>query len=430
MAANAWQRALQLAAQTPASRNRYADFLRAASILVVVLGHWTMAAPVARQGTVELGHMLDVAPWTRWLTWALQVMPIFFIVGGFSNSISWSRNLERGGTYAGWLGSRLQRLTAPIMPLLVFWATLGMAAHFGSVAPQMLRIGSQIALVPTWFLAVYVMVIMLVPLTHGAWRRFGLSSFGGIALAAVVIDGLAFGAGWTVLRWANYAFIWTAVHQLGYAWREGRLDGWRRPAMALGGFVGLLLLVLRGPFPVSMVGVPGEEVSNSLPPTIALLALGIMQAGIVLALEGPIRRALEGRRMWAATVLINSSIMTLYLWHSTVLVLVIGLLVKLDGLALTLEPGSGAWWASRVLWAAFLAALLLPVMALLGRFERQTAGAGPSPSGLGRPLLAAGLFCVGVAILSLKGVGGGGPLGIRSWAVALPLLGGWLARSR
>lgn len=434
--AGAWQRALELADQTPATRNRYADFLRAASILVVVLGHWTMAAPFAREGAVELGHMLDLAPWTRWLTWALQVMPTFFVVGGFSNAISWSRNRERGGTYATWLSSRLIRLTAPVMPLLLFWAALGMAAHFGRVAPQMLRMGSQIALVPTWFLAVYVMVILVVPLTHAAWRRFGLASCVTLALAAVAIDALAFGAGLSVLRWANYAFVWAAVHQLGYAWHAGRLEGWRRPALAVGGFLALLALVLRGPFPVSMVGVPGEEVSNSLPPTIALLALGVMQAGFVLSFEAPARAWLDGRRAWAATVLVNASIMTLYLWHSTVLVLVIGLLVKLDGLGLTLEPGTATWWISRVPWALLLAAILLPVMALLGRFERAPGGKGvqrdPSAqvglTGTVRPLAAAVLFCLGVAVLSLHGVGGAGPLGIRAWAVALPLAGGWLAR--
>ena len=89
---SAWQRALALAAQTPASRNRYADFLRAASILVVILGHWLMAAPHIANGEPRFTHMLDLAPWTRWLTWGLQVMPLFFIVGagGPGRRPSWS----------------------------------------------------------------------------------------------------------------------------------------------------------------------------------------------------------------------------------------------------------------------------------------------------------------------------------------------------
>lgn len=426
---SAWSRALTLADSTPATRNRFADFLRAASILVVVLGHWLMAAPYVGAGTPELGHMLDVSPWTRWLTWALQVMPIFFLVGGFSNAISWSRAQERGEDYSVWLTSRLRRLVAPVLPLVLFWALLGMAAHFGNVAPQVLRLGSQVALVPTWFLSVYLMVILLVPLTFGAWRRLGMGSFALLALGAVIVDALAFGANLATLRWVNYAFVWAAVHQLGYGWQDGRLRSWRRPALAVGGFISLLSLVRWGPFPISMVGVPGEEISNSLPPTVALLALGILQAGLVLTFEHPVRRWLGRRRVWAATVLINANIMTLFLWHSTILVVVIGLLVKLGGPGLGLEPGTAVWWWARLPWVALLASVLLPVMGLLGRFERPPA-AKTVPRGPWIPLLGAALFCLGIAVLALKGVGGDGPLGIRAWAVALPLAAGLLARGR
>jgi len=425
----AWSRALELADQTPEDRNRYADFLRAASILVVVVGHWTMAAPWVREGEPQLGHMLDIAPWTQWLTWGLQVMPTFFVVGGFSNAISWSKTLERGGSFAAWLASRLRRLTGPVVPLLVFWAILGIAAHFGGIDPETLKVSSQIALVPTWFLSVYVVAILLVPVTWWAWQKLGMGSVALLALSAVAVDSLAFGAGFAVLRWINYLFVWTAVHQLGYAWREGRLDGWRRPALAVGGFVGILLLVTRGPYPVSMVGVPGQEISNTLPPTIALLALGIMQAGLVLCFEAPIQRWLDGRKPWAATVLVNASIMTLYLWHSTVLVLVIALLVQLGGPGLGIEPGTAQWWLARVPWVILLAAILFPVMGLLGRYERP----GPAPAQappLWRPLLGALCFCLGIAFLSFSGVGDDSLLGIRTWAVALPLVGAVLAGVR
>ena len=85
-----WSRARALAERTPETRNRYVDFLRAASITIVVLGHWSVAAAyVSDDGQLQLGDMLSLAPWTQWLTWVLQVMPIFFIVGGYSNGISW-----------------------------------------------------------------------------------------------------------------------------------------------------------------------------------------------------------------------------------------------------------------------------------------------------------------------------------------------------
>ena len=86
----AWARARDMALQAPPERNRYVDFLRALSILAVVVGHWLVAAPYMKDGAVEGGHLLGILPWTQWLTWGFQVMPLFFLVGGFSNGISWA----------------------------------------------------------------------------------------------------------------------------------------------------------------------------------------------------------------------------------------------------------------------------------------------------------------------------------------------------
>jgi hypothetical protein len=45
----AWSRIAELADRTPPSRNRYVDFLRAMSMLVVIVGHWLAAAPYSTQ---------------------------------------------------------------------------------------------------------------------------------------------------------------------------------------------------------------------------------------------------------------------------------------------------------------------------------------------------------------------------------------------
>ena len=80
-----WSRAAEMAAKAPPERNRYVDFLRAFSILAVVVGHWLVAAPYMQDGAVQGGHLLGILPWTQWLTWGFQVMPLFFLVGGYSN---------------------------------------------------------------------------------------------------------------------------------------------------------------------------------------------------------------------------------------------------------------------------------------------------------------------------------------------------------
>src|SRR5262249_41117263 len=100
----AWSRVAELVDRTPPSRNRYVDFLRAMSMLVVIVGHWLAAAPYFdATNTLTASHILRVAPWTAWLTWIVQVMPIFFMVGGYANGISWRAARRDGKSYAAWL---------------------------------------------------------------------------------------------------------------------------------------------------------------------------------------------------------------------------------------------------------------------------------------------------------------------------------------
>jgi len=64
---------------TPDSRNRAVDLYRAIALLFVVLGHWLAAAVwVEPDGTLRFNTILAVADWTHWLTWIVQVMPVFF----------------------------------------------------------------------------------------------------------------------------------------------------------------------------------------------------------------------------------------------------------------------------------------------------------------------------------------------------------------
>ena len=423
-----WSRAAAVAARTPESRNRYVDFLRALSIGAVVVGHWIQAAPYTGGGDIALSSALEHQSWTRWLTWVFQVMPIFFLVGGYSNGVSWRSASDRGKSYAEWLETRLRRLLGPVLALLAVWVLLGVGMGLGGVDAGLVGDLSQMALIPIWFLAVYVMVVLIVPLTYAAWRRYGLWSFWVLVAAAVVDDVLFLAADLTVVGWANYAFIWVAVHQLGYAWRDGYAAGLRRGAAwaALGG-AALIGMVTLGPYPVSMVSVPGDEISNSLPPKLPMLALALVHTGLLLSIEGPMRRWLDRAVPWTATVLVNGMIMTIFLWHLTAATLVVGAALLLGGAGLGVDPASGGWWAVRPLWLAVYAMALVPCALAFGRLERG-AGGGQSRPGW---LLATGgtVACAGLALLALDGIAadGAGPLGLRLWVLALPFVGAALA---
>jgi hypothetical protein len=424
-----WSQARKLADRTPPERNRYVDLLRAVSIAAVVFGHWLIAAPWIDGGKLKLDHLLALQPATQWLTLLFQVMPVFFLVGGYSNAASWEAALRRGTPYGEWAGGRVRRLVGPVLPLVAAWVVLALVFRAFGVHPEMVRQGSTLALVPIWFLAVYLLVVLLVPWTRRAWSRFGIASYWALVAGAVVVDVARFAGGHRpAVGWINYVLVWTAVHQLGYLWRDGRLAGPRRALpWAVGGVAAWLLLARFGPYPISMVGVPGEEISNTLPPDVMLLALGAAQAGLLLAIEAPMRRWLARSGPWTATVLVNASIMSVYLWHLTALALLVGAAKLGGGVGLHLVPGTGAWWAARPVWLAVLACGLGLVLVAVARFERlpePAPGAGPPAW---RVITGATLLVAALTLLALGGIGRERGLGVRVEVVALAFAGALVA---
>ena len=84
-------RLADLAAQTPDDRDRFMDLLRAASIVAVVFGHWFIGVIYWQNGLIGTRSAIGLTSWLWMLTWAMQVIPLFFFVGGFSNFTSYAR---------------------------------------------------------------------------------------------------------------------------------------------------------------------------------------------------------------------------------------------------------------------------------------------------------------------------------------------------
>jgi fucose 4-O-acetylase-like acetyltransferase len=423
-----WAKAAEMAGKAPPERNRYVDFLRALSILAVVVGHWLVAAPYMKDGAVVGGHLLGILPWSQWLTWGFQVMPLFFFVGGFSNGISWAATQARGGTFSDWYGGRLQRLINPVMPLFLVWSLFALFGTALGVERDVVKMAAQLALIPVWFLAVYLIVSALVPFTYRAWKCWGMGSFWALVAGAVAVDFASVFQGIPAINWLNFLFVWLAIHQLGYCWQEGRFKD--RMLWFGGWLLALVLLVKYGPYPVAMIGVPGSDLSNSMPPTLALLALGNMQIGLALTLEPVMRRLLDKAAFWTATVLINGMIMTVYLWHLTAFVLVMVAAWLLGGAGLTVAPGSGDWWLARPVWFALYIAVTLPLIALFSPFERM--GSSAKDGTLKqvphwRLILGLLLICLGLTLTAAISIASPeGVTGLRIWVVALPFIGAGL----
>lgn len=364
--------AAQDLARAPAptgERNRVVDLVRVTALFGVVLGHWLKQGwYVDGVGEVHRAGLLGIAPWTHPLTWLFQVMPLFFLVGGYANAVSWRHTRSREIGYGAWLAGRVGRLTRPVLPLLAFWAVAGAAAPHIGLGNGWLNAASKSALVPTWFLATYVVIVALVPLTMAAWDRWGGRTLL-VGAFAVPIDVVALRTDSLLLGGVNLIVVWGTLHQLGYAWRDGSI---RRGSALLLGVTAVALdvvLVWLGPYGVSMVGVDGYGVNNTNPPRVTVLLLGLGMAGLVLAAQPILARWAQKPRVWAAVVVVERRVMTIYLWHLTSLGILGAIAVWSGGTGLHSYPATSTWWAQRPAWLFALAATTIALVVLLGHAE-------------------------------------------------------------
>jgi peptidoglycan/LPS O-acetylase OafA/YrhL len=388
--------ARELAEATPASRNRYVDLLRFLSIALVVIGHWLLAVLGYREGEFVGENLLELAPDLQIATWIFQVMPVFFLVGGYTNALSWASATRRGESYGDWLRARCTRLLRPALWFVAFWTVLPILAVAIALPSSMARVGGEEVALPLWFLSIYLLVVAAAPALLALHRRFGPSLVIALVLGTVVVDVAHYGLDQAWISVANYAFVWLAVLELGFLWRDGRLTArrWIPWAMVGGGLATLVVLVTSFDYPLSMITLSKADRSNAFPPSLALLALGVAQTGLVLLLEGVGNRWLERPRVWFAVAVANSMIMTFYLWNMSAVVLA-AVLVFPTGIAPQPEPLTTAWWLLRLPWLLLCGVCLLPFLWGFRWAERPvpTAAArvGAAPALVGAVAAAAGL---------------------------------------
>jgi hypothetical protein len=333
------------------------------------------------------------------LTWLFQIMPVFFVVGGFANTASWSAASRDGRGYGEWLAGRLTRLVRPVLVFAGVWIGVVAALAVAGVAPAAVRAGSIAQ--PLWFLAVYVVVVAVAPAMVAAQRRWGWGVSVALDAAVAAVDLLRWPLGVPLVGWLNLALVWLFAHQLGVAWRDGAVAGWSRRQfwlMAGVGLGGLFLLTGAFGYGRSMVGVGGR--SNTFPPSLALVALGMWQFGLAMLVRPAVDRWLDRPRAWAAVVAANGMAMTVFLWHLTALVVAAAVTLP-GGLLPAPAVGTAAWWAWRPVWLVLPAVALLPLVWVFARVELRRVTA-PAPGSV-RAGVAALLVAAGLAVLARKG---------------------------
>jgi peptidoglycan/LPS O-acetylase OafA/YrhL len=356
----------ELVDATPIARERVVDFVRVVCIGVVVLWHWVLSITQwNRSGQLVMPNLIDHVDGLWLATWVLQIMPAFFIVGGYANLASWQGGTKSDTGAMGFWRRRLRRLLRPAVVLMVCWTAVdAVLVASGGRRSDVLHWG-MVTFVPLWFLGVYVAVVLLVPLTATLHRRWGV-----FVPVVLVVAMVASGPGL-----ATTALVWVFAHQLGYFWRDGSLGGKGRSHERLVGTalmataaIGLTLLTTAGGYPRSMVATGGETGSNMFPTSICIAALACLQLGLLLLARPALERWLQRRSVWKAVVSANGIAMTVFCWHMTALIAVIAV-VSASGGHLLRDP-TAAWWMWRPLWLLGPAAVLTGLVALFARFER------------------------------------------------------------
>lgn len=416
----------RIADETPTTRNRIVDLWRAIAIVVVVFGHWLAASIWLKpDGEIALLNSLEWIPYAGWVTWVVQVMPIFFLAGGYSNARGLRRVEDGEQLRRDWITARARRLFTPVLPLLVVWIALIIVLRT-FVPPGVVYAGAMSATVPLWFLAVYLILTAAAPLTHRWWRRSGLSSVAILASIAIGVDIARFVFEVPGVGWANFVFVWAAVHQFGYWWASrddsggitGRV-GWSIAAIALGT---LIVVTWVGWYPVAMVGVPGAGLTNMTPPTFAIALLGLVQFGVIAGTQATARRLTERAGVWHGVVAVSGVLMTIYLWHLSAMSLVAAAgLFTFDGAAFKIEPGTTTWWLSRPLWLGTLTLMTLALLAVFARYEWRISTA-PGPAR--RSSVTIGLLLIAGSAAAVATVGITTPDAVVQWTIPAAAIAG------
>lgn len=396
------------------------------AILTVMFGHWLAASIWLKpDGEIALLNSLEWIPYAAWVTWLVQVMPIFFLAGGYANARG-LRKVEAGQELRrDWITARARRLFTPVVPLLVVWVLLVVVLR-PFVPSEVVYAGAMSATVPLWFLAVYLSLAAAAPITHAWWKRSGPSTIVVLAAAAIAVDVARFSLDVPGIGWANFLFVWATVHQLGYWWSDrdtgdgiATRTGWTIFAAALASLIAVTWI---GWYPVAMVGVPGAGLTNMTPPTFAIAILGITQLGVVLGTQAAVRRLTARPLPWHIVVTVSGVVMTIYLWHLSAMSLVAAAgLFSFDGFFFKVEPGTTTWWITRPIWVAILLVATLALVAVFARFEWRISHAPPPAR---RRSVTIGMLLIAGSAAAVSTIGITTPDAIVQWTIPAAAIAG------
>jgi len=398
---------------TPAglsSRDSAVDLVKAFCLLVVVGLHALMAGVTVGADGLAVTNALAGHPIFAWVTWGVQVMPLFFLLGGFSSITQWRRMRASGASDSDYVRLRVNRLARPaVLPIALVGAALATLAATGVSGEVLREVGFKIGQ-PLWFLAVYLGCCAFVPMMARLHERAPRLTLGGLLAAALIIDTVSVTFELPGINAINFLFVWLFIQQLGFWAADGFFHRLPRLVLLVLGAASYGALVVL----TQVVGYSNDMYENLNPPTTCILVLGIGQIFLVSFARPWLSRAAGPRVMRAANA-INRNSMTIYLWHVPVVVIIA--LTMLSTHMDMPEPLSRSWWETRPLFLVAVAAALTPVVLLLAYWERSRLQHTPTRTPAAIAALKVTLAVAGIATILIAGF-----TPVFSWAIGLVLL--------
>jgi hypothetical protein len=357
-----------LPAEPGRERDELVDLVRSLATTTVVLWHWVFTILVWRHDGPHADNPIGYVSGLWSLTWVLQVMPLFFVAGGYVHARSWAR---QRGQWRSFVSKRAAQLGLPALALVAVVAAAGTAIallHDGG-DPWVTR-AVVLVLSPLWFLIVYLMLVVTVPVWDRLDRSFGYLVPLGLTALAMAVDVLRFGYDHPELAWFNLVFVWAAAHQVGWSWEALRAAPARfGHALMLIGFSALVGLTNMGLYPRSMVGTTSaaDRFSNMGPPTLPIIALTILQVGLVVVYRDRLVAIAQHPRMRGVVAWLSANAMPLFLWHTVGFAFFYAAMRAMTGVP---EQPSALWWITRPLWVVGPALATLPLLVLMRRVRR------------------------------------------------------------
>ncbi|MBS1906368.1 MAG: acyltransferase [Actinobacteria bacterium] len=404
----------------PEGRDLTLDLTRVACVVLVVFVHILFTGVGRRpDGSLLIERTVEGQSWFDAASWILNIMPLFFVVGGYAARAGWRSAERRGEDAVGFVRLRLARLARPAIPLFVFFAVALAATRVLGIDPALVDTIAVGVGSPLWFLAAYLLVQSLAPWMIGLHARFGMWVPLVLLLGALGTDGLRFlvaggllglghvpstgyGIGAELFGIPNVAFVWLFAQQIGFVLFDGwfsRRRFWQLLALIAAGYLAIWGLVSLGGYSWNML-------SNQWPPTTPLAILAVVQAAALTLLHRPLTALMRTRAAQGAVLLIGSRLMTVYLWHLPLIMVLIGLELLLP-LPMP-APGSALWWWTRVPFLIVVLAAVWLLSLWLVRFEKAPA-LGEQPS---RGMMAIAVVVFLLPILAITAYGLDLPLAV------------------